>query len=195
MNQTPYPGNGAADRDAFNYQTERITADAAARAAAAQRDATDNRIAAQNKLFAVLGINGQNGLLQSVDQRGPEVDWIRGEINAGRDVQHQLIGNMGNAQRNQIERTYDNAVGTGLARLDARGLGASSMAGNVLASAAESRTQSDLNLNEQLLNARLETERTTRTAMTGAMENQLLRDQENKALNQQYASLIGSVWS
>jgi hypothetical protein len=62
MNATPNPGTGASDRDAFSLTSARIAADASARAASAQHDGTDSRIAAQNKLYSILGISGGGAL-------------------------------------------------------------------------------------------------------------------------------------
>jgi hypothetical protein len=149
MNQTPPVTGGAAGMDAYRLQSDRIAADASARAAAAQRDATDSRIAAQNKLYSILGISGggiNGGLLGSIDAQDPRVDWIDAEHRANRGIERGLVEQMGEAQQMKINRDFGNARGTALARLDARGLGSSTMVGDALASVSESQAQADANL-------------------------------------------------
>lgn len=195
MNQTPPVTGGAAGQWAYGLQSDRIAASAASISAKAQQDATDNRIAAQGKLYALLGINGQPGLLQSVDQRENEVAWIDGEHRANREIQRNLVQGMGNAQAQQINSDFGAAMGTSMARLESRGLGSSSMTTDALNQNAAGRSQAFLNLESELLGAQMNVETQSNANITGAMENQLLRRQEDKALKNSYAGLVGSIWS
>lgn len=188
-------GYNAKDVALTNAEVEK--ANAASRAAAAQQAAVDENKRQRDQLLKFLGLNPNGslaggGILGSIDAVDPRVGWIDGENRANRDIQRNLVNQMGVAQRTQINRDWDAATGTALGRLEARGLGSSNLGTSTIAATQEGRQQNLLNLEEGLLGAKLGVERDTNASITGAFQKELERQQQNKQLKLGYSNLLGS---
>lgn len=194
---------GISASQGYNYKDVALTnaevekANAATTAAAAQRAQVEENVRQRNQLLQFLGLSSSGsinggGILGSIDKVDPRVGWIDAENKANRDIQRNLVGQMGTAQRTQINRDWDNTTGSALGRLEARGLGSSNLGTSTLAATQEGRQQSLLNLEEGLLGAKLGVERDTNANITGAFQKELERQQQNKQLKLGYSNLLGS---
>jgi len=186
-------GYNAKDVALTNSEVEK--AYAAKVAAGAQRDQVNESIRQRDQLLKFLGLSQTGkfeggGMLGSIDAVDPRVGWIDGENKANRDIQRGLVNQMGVAQRTQIGRDWDNATGSALGRLEARGLGSSNLGTSTIAATQEGRQQSLLNLEEGLLGAKLNVENSTNASITGAFQKELERQQQNKQLKLGYSNLL-----
>lgn len=179
------------DREMQVKQQQAQAALISARASSKNADfnyyASDTESERQQGLFRLLGLDKSGnptggGIFGNMRLTDPREQQLQDSLLSNLNLQRGLVNQLGESETNLINRDFGAAQGSALSRLEARGLGSSSLAGDTIAAVAESKKQSELRLQDQLLAQKLAVEQNNQAAIAAAKQAEIERAQRLKEL-------------